>query len=193
LRKELLHGDDGPTELTGDGLAHLRDLRDQLLQLADALINPYVFQPHGGISGAPGLPSSGDGPTAPASGNTLAQLSATTATMQVGNPLTPTRPLTISVPITVDLRTRRISLPADWTVSVSPAQVINLAPGAVVTATVAIQPGSPLPQGSVPQVYVEGYDHADNRLLGGVVVEVKVPNYVFFDGFLHVYLPLTRH
>jgi len=81
-------------------------------------------------------------------------------------------------------------LPADWAVSVSPAQVANLAPGVLATVTVAIVPGSPLPQGSLPRVAVEGY--AGSQLLGGVIVEVFVPNYVFFDGHLHAYLPLIR-
>jgi hypothetical protein len=36
-------------------------------------------------------------------------------------------------------------------------------------------------------VAVEGY--AGSQLLGGVVVQVAAPQYVFFDGFLRVYLP----
>lgn len=85
------------------------------------------------------------------------------------------------------MRARRIDLPADWAVDVSPAQV-TLAHGEVTTVTVNILTGSPAPQGSVPRVAVEGY--ANGQLLGGVVVDVIVPNYV--PGFLHVYLPLIR-
>jgi hypothetical protein len=113
----------------------------------------------------------------------MVQLFNTTETVQVANPVTATSS------ITVDLSARRIDLPADWTVSVSPAQVI-LAPGAQTTVTVEIAAGAPLPQGSLPRVAVEGY--VGSRLLGGVVVEVLVPNYVFFDGHLHIYLPLVQ-
>jgi hypothetical protein len=48
--------------------------------------------------------------------------------------------------------------------------------------------GSPVPQGSVPRVAVEGY--ANSQLPGGVVVDVVVPDYVPY--FLHVDLPLIR-
>jgi hypothetical protein len=72
-------------------------------------------------------------------------------------------------------------------VDVSPAQV-TLAPGAVTTVTVNILTGSPAPQGSVPRAAVEG--KANGQLLGGVVVDVVVPNYM--PGFLRVYLPLIR-
>jgi hypothetical protein len=112
-------------------------------------------------------------------GNTLAQIQDTSTTFQVGNPLTQTT--------AIDLRARRIDLPADWAVNVSPAQV-TLAPGQQTTVTVSILTGSPAPQGSVPRVAVEGY--AGSQLLGGVAVDVVVPNYV--PGFLRVYLPLTR-
>jgi hypothetical protein len=42
-----------------------------------------------------------------------------------------------------------------------------------------------MPQGSVPRVAVEGY--AGSQLLGGVAVEMDVPDYV--PGFLRVFLP----
>ena len=172
-----------PEDLAGDQIPKLRALRDQLLMLSDVLLHPVTFRPGLGVSGSPGLPA-GKSTSAPASGNTLVQLSNSTATFQVGNPMTATSP------ITIDLRTRRINLPADWSVSVVPSQVINLAPGAVTTATVEIVTGSPLPQGSLPQVAVEGY--VGSQLLGGVSFSVVAPNYVFFDGNLRVYLPLTR-
>jgi hypothetical protein len=47
-----------------------------------------------------------------------------------------------------------------------------------------------VPQGSLPRVAVEGY--AGSQLLGGVVVEIVVPNYVFFDGNMRLYLPLLK-
>jgi hypothetical protein len=182
IRKQI--GDEGPEELAGDQVPKLRALSAQLLALSDVLLHPVVFEPHFSIGGSPGQQVSAAGtPAAPATGNSMVQLFNTTETVQVANPVTATSS------ITVDLSARRIDLPADWTVSVSPAQVI-LAPGAQTTVTVEIAAGAPLPQGSLPRVAVEGY--VGSRLLGGVVVEVLVPNYVFFDGHLHIYLPLVQ-
>jgi hypothetical protein len=79
-------------------------------------------------------------------------------------------------------------LPADWMVSVSPAQ-ISLAPGEQTTVTVTIAPGSLVPQGSIPRVAVEGY--AGDQLLGGVVIDIVVPRYIPFAPY-HVYLPVVR-
>ena len=177
IRKKIAYFDeDGPVELTGDLVPQLQSLRGQLYMLGSVLINPYAFQPHFSVSGSAGLlaPST-------AAGNTLVQLSSFTSTVQVGNPLTSTK--------IIDLRIRRISLPADWGASVSPAQV-TLAPGAVTTVTVTIVAGAPLLQGSQPSVAVEGY--VGSTLLGGVVVQALAPNYVFFDGHLHLWLPLVK-
>jgi hypothetical protein len=63
-----------------------------------------------------------------------------------------------------------------------------MAPGQMTTITVNILTGSPVPQGSVPRVAVEGY--ANSQLPGGVMVDVVVPDYVPY--FLHVDLPLIR-
>ena len=71
---------------------------------------------------------------------------------------------------------------------VSPAQV-TLAPNQLTTVTVSILTGSPVPQGSVPRVAVEGY--ANSQLLGGVVFDIVVPQYVPFAPY-HVYLPLVK-
>jgi hypothetical protein len=38
-------------------------------------------------------------------------------------------------------------------------------------------------------VAIEGY--AGSQFLGGVLIEVVVPNYVYFDGALRLYLPLV--
>ena len=84
----------------------------------------------------------------------------------------------------------RIDLPADWTVSVSPAQV-SLAPGEQITTTVTVLTGSLVPQGAIPRVSVEGY--AGDQLLSGVVFDIVVPQYVLFDGKLHVYLPMLNN
>lgn len=84
--------------------------------------------------------------------------------------------------------TRRIELPADWMVSVSPAQV-SLAPGEQTTVTVTVAPGSLTPQNTIPRVAVEGY--AGNEWLGGVVIGIVVPRYVAFAPH-RVYLPLAQ-
>ncbi len=180
IRKQI--DDEGPEELTGDQVPKLRALIARLLELSDILLHPVVFRPSYSVSGSAGLQQPADsGPAAPAAGNTMVQLANTTETLQVGNPVTATGP------ITVDLSARRIDLPADWTVAVTPAQAV-LAPGTQTTVTVQIGAGAPVPQGSLPRVAVEGY--VGGQLLGGVVIEVFVPNYVFFDGHLRLYLPL---
>ncbi len=143
--------------------------------LGDAMLHPYAFAPGGSVSGGAGLLK----PTRVLTttyGNTLVQIGDTSSTIQVGNPL--------SVTSAIDLSVRRIDLPADWAVTVSPAQV-TLAPGDVTTVTVNILTGSPVPQGSTPRVAVEGY--ASGQLLGGVEVDVLAPNYVPY--FLNTYLP----
>ena len=111
----------------------------------------------------------------------MAQIYNTVATIQLANPLTQTA--------SIDVITRKIGLPADWSVDVSPSQ-ITLAPGQQITVTVTMTAGSPVPQGSIPRVAVEGY--AGSQLLGGVVIDIMVPKYMPFDGKLHVYLPLLR-
>jgi hypothetical protein len=111
----------------------------------------------------------------------MAQVFNSVSTIQLANPLT--------VPALIDVSARRIDLPADWTVYVSPVQV-TLAPGEQTTVTVTIITGSPVPQGITPRVAVEGY--AGTTLLGGVVIDTMVPNYTAFDGKLHVFLPLLN-
>ena len=141
-------------------------------ELGRALLAPSSYEPGLSISGSPGLNRT------TAAGNTLAQIASLVETVQLGNPLTTTA--------LIDLRTRRIALPADWIVSVSPAQA-SLAPGEKTTVTITIAPGSLVPQGSQPRVAVEGY--AGNQLLGGVVIGIVVPKYVAFAPY-HVVLPL---
>jgi len=143
-------------------------------ELGYSLLNPSAYEPGISISGGAGLR-----PTT-ATSNTLAQINNLVETLQLGNPLTTTA--------LIEVRTRRIDLPADWMVSVSPAQV-SLAPGEQTTVTVTVAPGSLVPQGNVSRVAVEGY--AGNQLLGGVVVDIVVPRYVPFAPY-HVYLPEVR-
>jgi len=163
-----------PEDLAGDLMPRLLLLRDRFLQLSNVLLNPVAFRPGHGVTGGAGQQLA----AATNSGNTMVQLYNTTATLQLANPLTTTA--------LIDVQPRRLDLPADWTVSVYPAQV-SLEPGEQITVSVTIGAGSPLPQGSQPTVAVEGY--AGSQLLGGVVIQVLAPNYFFFDGALHLYLP----
>ena len=143
-------------------------------ELGRSLIDPSAYAPGLSISGSAGLRP------AVTISNTLAQINNLVETLQLGNPLTQTA--------LIDLRARRIDLPADWMVSVSPAQV-NLALGAQTTVTITIAPGSLVPQNSIPRVAVEGY--AGSQLLGGVAIDIVVPKYVPFAPY-HAYLPLVR-
>ena len=164
-----------PNVVAGDYIVDMQIVANDLAQLGNILLHPEVFAPPIHVSGGAGLRAS----QAITSGNTMAQTYDNSTTLLLSNPLTQTA--------VIDVKVRRIDLPADWGVAVSPAQV-TLAPGEVTTVTVNMLPGSPAPQGSVPRAAVEGY--ANGQLLGGVAVEIGVPNYV--PGFLRVFLPLVK-
>jgi len=112
--------------------------------------------------------------------NNLARISETASSFLVGNPLSQTA--------TVELRIRRLDMPSDWAVTVTPVMA-TLAPGEQVTATVTIRPGPRVVQGTQPRVAIEGY--ISDTLIGGVVLDVMVPEAAFFDGKLRIYLPLA--
>ena len=114
--------------------------------------------------------------------NNLARVYTARTSIQVGNPANITDTLT--------LRVRRVNLPGDWSVSVSPITA-TLAPGEVITATVTVAPGGPTVQGTVSRVAVEGYN-GQGELISGVVVEVLVPRAAYFDGKLRLYLPSVQ-
>jgi hypothetical protein len=170
-----------PEDLAGDVIVHMQAIRDQFLELGNILQNPGTFAPGFSVTG--GMSPFGIGQ---ATGNTMAQVHTNVSTFTLANPLATTTQINLTV--------KRLELPADWAVDVSPSQV-TLNPGAQTTVTVTIAAGSPVPQGSTPRVAVEGY--AGTQLLGGVVFEMVVPNYVFFDGtnfnLLKTYVPvITR-
>ncbi len=176
FRQDIVAAD--PNEIAGNLLDIYTNEAVVSRQLGDALLYPDTFMPGFSVSGGAGLLQATG--VLSGTGNTMAQIHNTSTTIQVGNPLTQTAP--------IDMRARRIDLPADWVVDVSPAQ-ISLAPSEQTTVTVRVLTGSPIPQGTIPRVAVEGY--ANNQLLGGVAIDIVVPNYVFFDGKLRVYLPLV--
>lgn len=165
-----------PAVIAGSSQAKLVEMAEAFRELSDVLLNPPNFPLLGGVGGSGRLAATtGDMP------NLLVRVFESTSTILVGNPLTQTA--------TIELRVRRVALPADWTVAVSPAQV-TLAPGEQITATVSMVPGSTTVQGIVVRAAVEGY--IADELIGGVAIDTIVPRYRPFDGQLHVYLPLVR-
>ncbi|CAG0927951.1 hypothetical protein TFLX_00721 [Thermoflexales bacterium] len=162
-----------PATIAGSSQANLIEMATAFRELSDILLNPPNFLPIGSTGGA-GRPAA-----AATTPNRLVRVFENVSTIQVGNPLSQTA--------TIELRVRRVDLPADWTMTVSPAQV-TLAPGERVTATVSIVPGSAAVQGIIARATVEGY--IDDQLIGGVAVDTLVPSYRPFDGTLHIYLPL---
>ncbi|MDQ3249110.1 MAG: Ig-like domain-containing protein, partial [Chloroflexota bacterium] len=148
-----------PNDISGNVLTFYTGEAAISRRLGNVLLNPSIYAPGLSVSGG-----RGGAKAATAGGNTLAQIYENVSAVQLANPLTQTA--------TIDVRARRVGLPADWMVSVSPAQAV-LAPGEQTTVTVRIVPGSPTPQGSIPRVAIEGY--AGSELLGGIAVEVVVP------------------
>jgi hypothetical protein len=161
-----------PADLAGDLITIYTSEAATARATGNAILNPAVFNP--GYRVGAGLLASD------VIGNHMAQTYNQVSDFQLSNPNPMASTITISV--------RRIGLPADWSVTVSPAQ-ITLDPGQQITATVSVVAGSPLQQGSHPRVAVEGY--INSQLVGGVVLEIVVPAYRPFDGFLRTYLPIT--
>lgn len=159
-----------PKDLAGSVMTRLTDVAERLRRLAPLLIDPPTFD-------------MGDGGmvTAASTASTnLARVFTSRTAFQIANPL-PEAAI-------VELRVRRLDLPSDWMVSVSP-QSVDLEPGEVVTGTVRIRPGLATVQGTQPRVAVEGT--IDGELIGGVVVEVMVPKHVVAGPKQRVFLPLT--
>jgi Bacterial Ig-like domain (group 1) len=163
-----------PTDLAGDVIQNMLAIADQFNDLGYILQHPYAFVPLA-VGGSAGFMAQTN-PT-----NAMAQVYNSSSTFLLANPLGAQTQITLKV--------RRLDLPADWGVTASPLKV-TLDPGQQVMVTVNIVPGSPLPQGSRPRVAVEAY--AGSTLLGGVVIEVLVPLYRPFDGFLRVYAPVIE-
>jgi len=164
LKQEHLAAD--PEAVGGDVVAALADIAEALRAWGNAIANTQNFP-------------SGDAIALASGDNELAGIFETTSAFQVGNPFTQTA--------TVELRIRRLDMPADWAVTVTP-MTVTLAADEQVTATVTIRPGRAV-QGTQPQVAVEGY--ISDTLIGGVVLNVMVPEATSFDGKLRVYLPLV--
>jgi hypothetical protein len=165
IRLEIIAGD--PAEATGSALAFLENLARSFRELGEVLLNPPNFPPIGvsAIGGGGGAVLAGTGD------NRLARVFRQTSTIEVGNPL--------AQPAVIDLRVRRLDLPPDWLVEVSPASVV-LSPGEQTSVTVIVDPAGSTAQGTLARVAVEGY--AGGELLGGVTVDVSVPQAAVFGG-----------
>lgn len=155
FKQEILAED--PVKVAGDGIVLLTAESTAMRQLGIAINTPQNFSFQ--ISG-----SAGKTANAFVQPDRMARIYTNHTTFEVANPLATTAD--------IELRVRRIGVPADWGVSLSPA-ALTLASGAQQTVDVAITPASPAVQGTQPRLAVEAY--AGTQLLGGVVMDVIVP------------------
>jgi hypothetical protein len=175
FRQDIIATD--PAEAAGDYLVFLSAEASALRRLAAMMIYVPNFGPgDGAYSGLQPVSST----AALTTTEDLLRVFETVAAVPVGNPLTQTA--------TIDLRMRRIDVPADWTLEVMPSSV-TLAPGEQVTVTVRLMAGTSAVQTTQPRVAVEGY--AGSQLIGGVALDVLLPRYVPFDGTLSMFLPMV--
>jgi hypothetical protein len=174
LRQEIIAAD--PLTSAGDVLVFLADEAAALRTLGDLMINPPNFSQSVAGHGSR-LPVSGA--ASPIAADNLVRVFESTSTIQVRNPLTQTA--------AIDLRLRRIDVPADWALEVVPTTV-SLAPGQQTTVTVRIQAGTSAVQATRPRVAVEGY--AGGQMIGGVTIDMLLPRYTGFDGTLRTFLPV---
>lgn len=100
----------------------------------------------------------------------LASVGPVEESMEVGNPT--------ANAANVELRVRRLGMPTNWNVTLTPSSVTGLAPGTHRTVKVLISPSSAAPQGSTARVAVEGF--IGGVLIGGVDFQVEVPTYARF-------------
>ena len=171
FRQEILAAD--PADLAGDIIQMMADEAQALRNTGDILAAGQNFPSVGAVS-AGGVSTTTE--------NKLARVYPVRTPIQVGNPAGATD--------TIELRVRRVNVPSDWAVTVTPLTA-TLAPGEIITATVSVIPGGPVVQGTTPRVAVEGYDGSGN-LISGVVIDVLVPEAAFFDGKLRLYLPTVQ-
>ncbi len=170
FRQAILAAD--PNALAGDLVQKLREEAQALRRAGTTLVAETNYP----------TPSGFVRTYAATTPNNLAQVYELQVPVPVRNPGTVTDTLT--------LRTRPMGLPADWSVSVTPASV-TLGPGETVTATVTLVPGGPTAQETTPRVALEAFNAA-SELIGGVVIDVMVPKQGNFNGQLHIFLPLLQ-
>lgn len=148
-----------PNEVTGSVMQAWANVAAAYRELGMDILYPPI--PIAGVTSARALSSA---QTTDAEPNRLAHIEESVTTFPVGNPLTTTAVISLSV--------RPIDVPADWIVRLS-ATAVTLQPGQQVSVTLTIIPGMVSAQGNQPRVAVEAY--AQEQLLGGVVVDVDVP------------------
>ncbi|HOA14253.1 MAG TPA: Ig-like domain-containing protein [Myxococcota bacterium] len=160
--------------ITGEISQYVGDLFPQWNRLVDA------WRTLGMIYSAAGMFNAYQGPTSiaklPSLGivegrletarSSLVRMYETMTTFKVGNPTSATAD--------IEIRVRRVDVPPDWTVTVTPA-VVTLDPGATADITATIRPATAVPQGSVQRLAFEGY--IGNTLIGGVVSDIAAPKY----------------
>jgi hypothetical protein len=173
IRQDRISRD--PASLPGDTLTRWTNFAAALREAGQGLRQVPAY---GGSVGGAGLATTAaEGDSAQ---HNLARVFDTATSVQVGNP-TDKR-------ATVTLKVRPLDLPAGWAVSLSERSLV-LDPGQQLAVTVTLRPGAAAPQGSQPRVALEGF--IDGELIGGVVVDLLVPERVAFDGKLRISLPLV--
>jgi hypothetical protein len=170
LRQEIIATN--PSDIAGDLITIYTDEANTARVTGNAILNPAVFDP--GYHVGAGLQNQ------PVVQNSMAQVYDQTTSFLLSNPYPTNSAVFLSV--------RRIGIPPDWTVNVSPAQII-LDPGQQITVTVNTVAGSPIPQGAHPRVAVEGY--INGQLIGGITFDSLAPLYLPFDGYIPNFLPFT--
>jgi hypothetical protein len=153
-----------PEGLAGRTADQLRKVEAYFREVGPILASTRVFPEQSGATADLSALTAADAPSA------LAAIGDTTTTFELGNPL--------DTAATIDLRSRPISLPAGWTVNLSTTRV-TLEPGAKAKVAMTIVPSGPTVQGTIVKVAVEGF--VGDELLGGVVAEVVIPEYVPFS------------
>lgn len=162
-----------PEEMAGDMMVILPQIADAFRSAGVDILTPPAFGLS--IGGSPGRLA------AETPDHKLVRVFEAVGTIEVGNPK--------DVAATVDLRVRRVDLPPDWTVTVTPPSA-QLEPGEQISVTVAIQPGTAAVQGEIPRVAVEGY--IGDELIGGVAFDVLLPLASVDDPVQPIYLPSVQ-
>jgi nucleoid-associated protein YgaU len=146
-----------PAKAEGSILPRWASLAAVLRAAGDTLLSMPALR---SMAEGPTMPVDVDGTKTPG----LMRLCETVARIPVGNPRDNTA--------TIELRVRRLGVPADWMVRVAP-RALTLSPGEEGSVTVTLQPGTSAVQATQPRIAVEGY--VDDSLINGVVVGVMIP------------------
>jgi hypothetical protein len=161
IRQEIVAAD--PEDVTLSRVEYTQNLIQAYRELGNELLGSANY---GSASGSPVRRSE--------DGNQLVRVYETSTDFQLGNPTASTA--------NIELRVRRLDLPPDWMVDVSPTSA-TLAAGAVTTATITVSAGAPAVQGTRPRVAVEAF--IGSELIGGIALDVMIPRASVFDPRTH--------